>query len=76
MLFLIWIKSLKNNLQVGGIGSPPVLLDYPSAILSNKGDLLNTRAILILQTVLQFLRFFVWNILSHILRICFMKYEA
>ena len=62
MLFLIWIKSLKNNLQVGGIGSPPVLLGYPSAILSNKGDLLNTRTILILQTVLQFFRFFAWNI--------------
>ena len=37
---LIWIKSLKNNFQVGKIWPPPALLNYPSALLSNKGVLL------------------------------------
>ena len=39
-LFLIWIKSLKNNFQLGRILPLPAFLDNPSSLLSNKGDLL------------------------------------
>ena len=31
--FLIWIKSVKNNFQLGGIQFPPALLDDPKALL-------------------------------------------
>ena len=34
--FVIWIKSVKNNFQWEGIWSSCVLLDYTSALLSNK----------------------------------------
>ena len=45
-LFLIWIKSVKNNFQLKGIWFPPALLDYPSTLLSNKGALLLTWRVL------------------------------
>ena len=34
------MKLIKNNFQLGGIQPPPVVLDCPSALLSNKVALL------------------------------------
>ena len=34
------MKLIKNNLQLWGIQPPAAHLDYPSALLSNKGVLL------------------------------------
>ena len=74
--FLIWIKIVKSNFQLVEIRPLPALLDYPSALLSNKDALLlkwnfsksNFDLILLLLNK-QFLHFFisyVWNILTHI----------
>ena len=37
------MKLIKNNFQFGGIQPPPVLLNCPSALLSNKDVLLFKR---------------------------------
>ena len=44
--FLIWIKSVKSNSQLGEIRPPTALLDYPLALLSNKDALLLKRGYL------------------------------
>ena len=38
--FSIRIMNVKSNFRFGGIRSPPVFLDYPSVLLSNKGALI------------------------------------
>ena len=37
------MKLIKNNFSLGGIQTPSVFLDCPSALLSNKGTLLLKR---------------------------------
>ena len=68
--FLTSLKSVKNKFQLG-IRPPPVLLDYPSAHLSNKGALLLKQRILFQEqfdsvldfkwTVSEFFIFFDWS---------------
>ena len=47
------MKLIKNNFWLGGIPTPPVLLDCPSALLSNKDALLLKRE----NNLIQFFQF-------------------
>ena len=66
----IWIKSLWNNFQFGGIRPAPALLDNLSFLLSNKEPFeLNwiwLTSPFYLNNLLIFI-FFVWDIFTHIL---------